>query len=297
MSSSIALRMERLTKRRDDYCLGPVDLELEHGFTYALVGPNGTGKTTLLECCMNLTRPTSGKVELFGRSYETGEAEIKKNAAFVPDPLEGCESFTLLEMEKFIGGWYERWDGEDYRRRAERFRIPLHKRYGRLSQGDRKKAALTLALSTKAPLLLLDEPTNGLDLASRGQLKQMLVEDSATMERTVLLSTHSVEDIRQFADYVLLLKEGRVEGPYDKDSLSTSWRRLWISGGESVDMSSVPGAVEWSESPVPHLITRDRNAALVYLEKKGVQVTSEQPLPLDELLERLLRSSSESVNL
>jgi ABC-2 type transport system ATP-binding protein len=289
MNSTIALRTERLVKRRADYCLGPVDLALEHGYTYALVGPNGTGKTTLLTCCMNLTRPTSGKVELFGRSYETGEAEIRTYAAFVPDPLEGCESFTLLEMEKFIGRWYERWDGADYRRRAERFRIPLHKPYGRLSQGDRKKAALTLALSTRAPLLLLDEPTNGLDLASRSQLKHMLVEDSETMERTVLMSTHSVEDIRQFADYILLLKEGRVEGPYDKDSLSMSWRRLWLTAPATLDMSAVPGALEWREAPVPNLITRDRDAALTYLEENGVQVTSEQPLPLDELLERLLQ--------
>lgn len=292
MTSPSALRLERFTKQRDDFRLGPIDVALEHGLTYALVGPNGSGKTTLLKCLMNLMKPTSGTLEIFGQTYSQEEQAIKTQVAFVPDPLDGCEPFTLRQMGDFISNWYATWDDDDFARRAAAFRIPLDKRYGKMSQGDRKKAALTLALSTHAPLLLLDEPTNGLDIASRNRLKEMLVEDAEIMDRTVVLSTHSVEDIRQFADCILLLRNGALEGPYEKDALIASWRRLWLSGEPLPRLADIPGAVDWSESPFPQLVTCDRTATLTFLSDNGIQVTKEQPLPLDELLDRLLEKGA-----
>ncbi|KEQ26555.1 ATP-binding cassette domain-containing protein [Paenibacillus tyrfis] len=292
MTSPSPLRLERFVKQRDDFRLGPIDVVLEPGLTYALVGPNGSGKTTLLKCLMNLMKPTSGKLEIFGHTYEREEQAIMTQVAFVPDPLDGCEPFTLWQMRDFIGSWYASWDDDDFARRAASFRIPLDKRYGKMSQGERKKAALTLALSTHAPLLLLDEPTNGLDIASRNRLKQMLVEDAEIMERTVVLSTHSVEDIRQFADCILLLRNGALEGPYEKDALVASWSRLWLSREPLPSLADIPGAVDWSEVPFPQLVTCDRTTTLAFLSENGIQVTKEQPLPLDELLDRLLEKSA-----
>ncbi|PYI55753.1 ATP-binding cassette domain-containing protein [Paenibacillus flagellatus] len=288
MTSKAPLRLERFVKRTGDFTLGPIDLALEPGLVYVLVGANGSGKSTLLKCVMNLMKPTSGSVRLFGLSYDEGESPVKRQAAYVPEPLEGCESFTLEEMGELIGGWYDGWDRRDFLGRAGAFRVATNKKYGKLSQGDRKKAALTLALGTRAPLLLLDEPTNGLDITSRNRLKQMLAAEAETIERTVLMTTHSVEDIRQFADCILLLKDGRLEGPYEKDELFRSWKRLWLSGDSIPAVSDIPGAVEYDDAPYPQLVTRDAAATTAYLASAGVAVTGEQPLAADELLEKLL---------
>ncbi|RXZ81681.1 ABC transporter ATP-binding protein [Paenibacillaceae bacterium] len=287
MNGAIPLHMKQLTKELNGFRLGPVDLMLEQGLTYALIGSNGSGKSTLMRCCMNLLKPTSGTVELFGESYEQAEASIKTRIAFSPEPLEGCELFTLHEMEIFIAPWYPSWDHRDFLRRAGLFRLSLKKRYGQLSQGERKKAALTLALSTQAPLLLLDEPTNGLDIASRSHLKHMLVEDAERIERTVLLATHSIEDIRQFADCLLLLRDGKIEGPYEKDTLIESWRRVWLSGEGLPDLQDIPGVIERIASPIPQLVSCNWGETLAFLQAENIEIVRDRPLSLDEIMERL----------
>ncbi|MEK8127188.1 ATP-binding cassette domain-containing protein [Paenibacillus filicis] len=292
MSGVSPLHIEQLTTEAGGFRLGPVNLRLEPGLIYALVGPNGSGKSMLLKCCMNLIKTYTGHVSLFGLSSGREEPSVCERVAFSPDPLEGCEPFTLLQMESFIAPWYAAWDHRDFLRRAEQFRLPLKKRYGLLSQGERKKIALTLALSTRAPLLLLDEPTDGLDIASRSRFKQMLVEDADTLERTILLTTHSVEDIRKLADYIVLLKNGQIEGPYEKDALTESWRRFWLSGEALPDIAGIPGVVEYSQSAFPQLVTRDGAATMAYLTGHGIEITKDQPLSLDELLERLLHEQT-----
>ena len=296
MKSSSPLSVRQLTRQTNDFTLGPIDLELDSGFTYALLGPNGSGKTTFMKCCMNLLQPTSGELQIFGRIYADEEDDIKEQIAFVPVALEGCEPFTLQNMGTLIHGGYKAWNDSDFRQRAELFQVPLDKPYGRMSEGQRRKTALTLALSTRAPLLLLDEPTNGLDIVSRNRLKEMLLHDQEAMSRTILMATHSIEDIRQFADYIFVIKHGKVIGPFEKDELMASWGRIWIAPDwqtnrhdQPIDFQQVPGIVEWVEQPYPHIITEDRNSTHTYLKQKQIEVVNEQPLALDELLERLLQ--------
>lgn len=285
------LQLKQVTKEQEEFRLGPLDLELASGMVYALVGPNGSGKTTLLKTCMNLLKPTSGQVSIYGKTYAEEEDEIKTRISFVPDPLEGCELFTVRQLEQILSPWYPNWNSYQFISCAEQFQLPLDKRYGRLSQGNKKKAALTLALSTRTPLLLLDEPTNGLDIPSRGRLKQMLADDAEELERTVLLSTHSAEDIKQYADSIVLLKSGRLEGPFDKDSLVETWSRMWLAGGDSSELSAAPGfiVVSGEETSFAQIVTSDREATLAYLADKRIEVTRDQSMPLDEILEYLLK--------
>ncbi len=277
MNSGIPLHIKQLVKKQNGIQLGPVDLQLEPNMTYALLGANGSGKSALLKCCMNLMKPSAGTIEIYGKSYWQGETGIRQLIAFSPDPLEGCELFTLRQMGEMIAPWHPAWEHPDFLKRAEQFKIPLDKRYESMSPGERKKVALTLALSTQAPMLLLDEPANGLDIESRNRLKQMLVADSERIERTVLMTTHSVEDIRQFADQILLLKDGIIEGPFDKDALVESWRRVWLSIDKLPDLSKIPGVLEYSGSPYPHFVTRDWQSAMNYLTKARLTLSVISP--------------------
>ncbi|MFS0725375.1 ATP-binding cassette domain-containing protein [Paenibacillus sp. 1P07SE] len=288
MTSAIPLRMHELVAERETFRIGPVNLVLEPGLAYALVGPNGSGKTTLMNICLNLAKPLGGELEIFGAPYVGDDAAIKAQIAYAPEPLIGCEPFTLEDMAKMIGRWYPGWDDQDFARRAAAFQVPLSMRYGKLSQGDRKKAALTLALSAGTPLLLLDEPTNGLDIAGRGHLKRMLAEDAEAQEKTLLLATHAIEDIRQFADYILLLRNGRLEGPFEKDGLAAAWSRLWLDQQHASVTADIPGAVQWGSEPLPWVMTRSRREAIDYCRDRGIGIMREQAIALDDILERLL---------
>ncbi|WP_010274901.1 ATP-binding cassette domain-containing protein [Paenibacillus senegalensis] len=282
------LQYNQVLKRKADFELGPIDLTLQDGLAYALAGANGSGKTTLMKLTMNLLKPDSGYVELYGQRIAGNEDEIKTRIAFVPDPMEGCEMFTLHQLVQMLSPWYPNWNSQRFDQCREQFKLPVHKRYSMLSQGNKKKVALTLALSTGSPILLLDEPTNGLDMPSRSYLKHMLAEDAETMGRTVLFSTHSPEDVKEFADAVLLMREGRCKGPYDKDELLVSWSRIWLAEGSAASgVLNLPGVVECSgeESPIVQLISRDRDATLAELGARNIAIMKDQPLQLKEILE------------
>ena len=292
MTDPAALSFYQMVKTRDDFTLGPINLELKSGFAYGLVGPNGSGKTTFLKSCVRLVQPSAGEIRIGGMPFDDKDERAKKQVAYVPAKLEGCELFTLREMGKLIGVWYKEWRDEDFLRRGQLFRVPFDKPYGRLSEGEQKKAALALALSTNAPILLLDEPTNGLDMESRHRLRKMLIEDMEHhCPKTIVMASHSAEDIRQFADYILVMKEGQLRGPFEKDSLLESWARLWLEGDQLSarlpDKMKVPGVIAWGEETHPNLVTQDRQQTIAYLQDHGIEIIKEQSLPFEELLELL----------
>lgn len=297
MKTSTPLLVKQLTRCTKEFNLGPIDIELKSGFTYGLLGANGSGKTTFMKCCMNLLKPSAGELRIFGETYTDTHERVKQHIAFVPVNLEGCEPFTLREMADLIRKGYSTWNEDAFLERARLFHISLDKPYGKQSEGERRKTALTLALGTRVPILLLDEPTNGLDIESRNRLKEMLLNDMDSMQRTVLMATHSLEDIRQFVDYIYVMKDGKIMGPFEKDELIASWGRIWLaddgkmSGQEMTkdQLQAIPGVIEWFEHPYPHMITRERSRTLAYLHEKQFEVVKEQPLAIDELLEYLLR--------
>lgn len=289
MSHPVPLQTTAFIKKQGAFALGPIDLTLESGYIYALVGANGAGKTTLLKCLAGLSTPSSGDIRIFGTpvaDMEQGDPPVKTKIAFVPDPLDGCEAFTLREMGRIIGKWYSQWSDAELHRLADALRVPIDKPYGQLSQGSRKKAALALAFTTRAQLLLLDEPSGGLDLASRSLLYRLLA-DNADDERTVLLATHSPDDIRQLADFVIVLRDGVISGPYEKDELLQSWRTLWLAEAPPRGFTGIPGAVDWAAAPMPFIVSSSPAATIAWLAEQSVGIVKEQALPLDELLNRL----------
>nr|MBO2497505.1 ABC transporter [Bacillota bacterium] len=286
-----AVRMDGLVKHRDGFRLGPINLMLAQGAVYALIGANGSGKSTLLRICRNLLKPDSGTLRILGLSYEAHDLEIGRQIAYVPEPLSGCEDFTLKELRHLIHRWYPGWDDRMYESLIRSFRLPVDKPVAKLSQGARKKAALTLALSSQARLLLLDEPANGLDFNSKRVYRETLASYMEQANRTVLLATNVVEDIHRLADYVLVLKNGRIQGPFEKDELQTSWRQIWIRSAGAVSWDEIGGVFDVKEGMMIHVVSMDARRTLADLERAGCEVIDEQPLPLEELLDYLTKEA------
>ncbi len=278
MNSAAALK--GVKKEIDDFRLGPIDLEIEAGFVTALVGRNGAGKSTLLKILMNLVKQNEGSVAFFGQTLDGESEDWKTKVAYMPQSYPGPLPFTGQELKKLTANWHPHWDEQWFQQMVEHFQIPLEKKFEKLSQGVQQKLKFALTVARNPQLLILDEPTSHVDIPSKKQMIDFLIdwleqEDS----RTILLATHQVEDIRKLADYLVILDDGGFLGKYDKDELTAQYKRYWIEG--NLPTATVPGELERGKGVIA---TKCARQAEDFLRKRGITWSSAVPLELDEVI-------------
>ena len=203
--------------------LAGVDWVVNEGERWALLGPNGAGKTTLLAVASASLLPTHGSVELLGETF--GQADLGElrtrvglSSASLSDrvpPHERAVDVVVTAAYGVIGRWTSGYDERDVARAAELLgRVGLRafadRRYGSLSEGERKRVLLARALMTDPELLLLDEPAAGLDLGAREALLRLLSRLTLPGPSPMVLVTHHVEEIPVGTTHALLLSRGRV---------------------------------------------------------------------------------------
>lgn len=162
MSENI-LEIKDLTKDYGDFVLDKVSFALPRGVIMGLIGENGAGKSTTINCILNETRKTSGQILIFGKDHILDEIEIKDKLGVVFDENHFPDIFTAEEIGKFMSGIYTGWDWPLYRQYLDKFELPKDKRIKDFSKGMKVKLAFAVALSHNAELLILDEATSGLD--------------------------------------------------------------------------------------------------------------------------------------
>lgn len=222
-----------------------LDMVVPRGVVYGLIGRNGAGKTTTLRILMGLLRPDAGFAYLLGGDVRTAAPPHRARAAYVSQSQQLYSWMTLEELGFYMAGFYPRWDIAHLGRLAQRFEIPRDRPIGLLSGGEQRKAAVVLALATRAEVLILDEPAGGLDPIARRQLVDEIVDLAAAGETTILFSTHIITDLERVAEYVGIMDRGRMVNQGRLEDLHTSTRRVQvIFPGESPPAGfEVPGAV------------------------------------------------------
>jgi ABC-2 type transport system ATP-binding protein len=204
------IRTERLTKRYGE-SRGVVDLSFEvlPGEVFGFLGPNGAGKTTTIRLLLDLIRPTSGRLEVFGLDGRRRSLEIRRRTGYLPgdlrlyDRLSGREH---LRHAAALRGVSDLRHGEEL---AGRLELDLDRPVRALSRGNRQKVGVLLALFHRPDLLVLDEPTAGLDPLMQQEFSALLREAVAE-GRTVFLSSHALGEVQTLADRVAAVREGRL---------------------------------------------------------------------------------------
>ncbi|MCX6564903.1 MAG: ABC transporter ATP-binding protein [Candidatus Aminicenantes bacterium] len=218
-----ALEIRNLSKSYGDFRLKDVSFSLPRGYIMGLIGPNGAGKTTIIKLVLNLIRRDGGEIRALGFDNLADEVEIKSRIGFVHDTPFFYEHLTLANVRKTVAPFYRDWDDALFRRLADEFRLPLGKRFKKLSRGTKMKFALAVALSHKADLLILDEPTSGLDPVFRRELLQKLSAFIQDEGKSVLFSTHITSDLERIADFITFIRGGEIVFSSPRDQILGAW--------------------------------------------------------------------------
>ena len=241
----IALEARKLTKRyRDVAALNDCSFRVPSQRIIALVGANGAGKSTLMSIAAGLLPASSGEVLIGGRRidarHHTRQTDTTHRVAILAQDRPLYRDFTVDDMLEFGQRTNRVWDQRRALTWLDRFEVPLGRRCGRLSGGQRAQVALAVALGSCPGLLMLDEPLANLDPVARSEVTGELLAEVAESGMTVMLSTHIVAELAGVGEHLLLLAAGRPVLCGDIEELLAGHIRLT---GPRADLPPSPGTI------------------------------------------------------
>jgi ABC-2 type transport system ATP-binding protein len=204
------IQTEKLTKSYGEHRgIVEVDLEVKEGEVFGFLGPNGAGKTTTIRTALDLIRPTSGRVLVFGIESTVDPVAIHKRIGYIPGEFALYDRLTGGQTIQYFANLRGGVDAAYQRALIERFDIDPKRRYKELSKGNKQKIGLVIALQHQPELLILDEPTSGLDPLVQQSFFE-LVREAREAGRTVFLSSHILSEVERTADRVAIIRDGRI---------------------------------------------------------------------------------------
>lgn len=217
------LEVNDISKSYKNFSLEHITFSVPCGMICGMIGENGAGKTTTISCIMDMLKPDSGNVHVFGMDYEHAARKIKSRIGLVMDGLDQNPFLYVRDIDKIMRRLYQNWDSDCFSSFLDRFKLPLDKRVKDLSKGMSVKLNFAIALSHGAELLILDEATSGLDPVMRDEILALLQEFVMDENHSVLISSHITSDLDKIADYILFIHEGKVSFYKSRDEIEENY--------------------------------------------------------------------------
>jgi ABC-2 type transport system ATP-binding protein len=190
--------------------LSSVTLHIPRGGVYGLVGANGAGKTTLIRHILGLLRAEEGSVRVFGRDPVADPVGVLSRIGYLSEENDLPDWMRVDELLRYSRAFYPDWDDAYADELREAFALDPAARIKTLSKGQKARAGLVVALSYRPELLVLDEPSSGLDPIVRRDILGAILRTIAEEGRTVLFSSHLLEEVEQVADHVTMIRQGTI---------------------------------------------------------------------------------------
>jgi ABC-2 type transport system ATP-binding protein len=221
-----AVSTTRLSKRYGhELALESVDLRIPEGSVYALLGTNGSGKSTALKVLLNLETPDSGSAAVFGFDTVRAGPTVRAQIGYVPERHDaGYRWMTCRRFLEHLAKYYPTWDTKYVAHLTTALELRVDRKISGLSKGEARRLQLILALAHRPPLLLLDEPTDGLDPIVRRRALELLAEHLADTPTTLVISTHQIYEIESLADHIGVLQKGRLVAQLSRQELQRTVR-------------------------------------------------------------------------
>src|SRR6266478_1624949 len=198
--------------------LDSVTLTVPRGCVFGLVGENGAGKTTLIKTILGLLKPDAGSVRVFGLDPVRQPAEVLGRIGFLSEDRDLPSWMRVRELLRYLQPFYRQWDSSYANELLGRFELEPEARIKNLSRGQTAKVGLLAALAHRPELLLLDEPSSGLDPVVRRDILEAIIRTVSQEGRTVVFSSHLLDEVERVSDEVAMLHAGKVLwcGPLDE---------------------------------------------------------------------------------
>ncbi|CQR53016.1 ABC transporter ATP-binding protein [Paenibacillus riograndensis] len=205
-----------------------LSLTVHKGAIYGLLGSNGAGKTTLLKTLAGIYRSEEGTVKIGGQPVFENP-QVKQSLIFMPDSPYFFPQASLKTMAAFYRSVYPGFSDKRFEELGTVFRLDMGRKLSRFSKGMQRQAAFWLALSCRPDVLIMDEPIDGLDPVMRRQIKNLLFQEVAERELTVLISSHNLREIEDLCDHVGIMHHGRMLVEKDLDDLKADTHKVQVA--------------------------------------------------------------------
>jgi len=225
--------------------LDNVNLSIPEGRIIGLLGKNGAGKSTLMRCFLGFLE-YEGNISLLGNSMKHHREDIHNHVAFIPDVSSLDDRLTVKQTIDYVSNMNDSWNAEKANDLLSKSDLPINKKVSGLSKGMKTKLYLLITLSLDVKILLLDEPTLGLDIVFRKEFFNTILGEFYNEERTIIISTHQVEEVAHILQDIIFIDEGKIILQEDVEELKSRYSIYTVKSDKE----------ELLEAHNPRLITK-----------------------------------------
>ena len=271
-----------------------VSFSVDPGQIHGLIGPNGSGKTTLIKCITGILKADSGEIRMDGEKV-FDNPNAKKKIGYVADNCNFFPGYKVRDMVDFYAGMYETFDREEFEKLNQIFEIPVKRKIGHLSKGQKMRVSFMLNMAMKPKLLVMDEPTSGLDAIAKADLLEQIVAKVEYDETAVIISTHHLYELEKICDTVTMLNTGGVQ--YQGALVSAKeqigkYQVVFKNGvpegvlGEKriINYSNIGSVYTFLwDSSLREMETGEKDEAIAFFVEKGADLAEKTEISLEEL--------------
>ena len=203
------VKVENLKKIYKDFVLHDITFNVPQGTVVGVIGENGAGKSTTLNCILDTVKPDSGEIYIFGKNIVNLEVETRNRIGAVIGEDGLPSNLTARQAEKVLRGVLLRWSAEKFNNYLKKFELPTDKQISAFSRGMKQKLMIAVALSHETSLLVLEEPTSGLDPIARDEIIDVFYDYIQDEKHSIIFSSHILSDLEKICDYILFIHKGK----------------------------------------------------------------------------------------
>lgn len=279
--------IRRVSRRfGDKLALDELSLTVPRGGVFGLIGGNGAGKTTLIKHILGLLKAQTGSVQVFGLNPVENPVGTLGRIGYLSEDRDLPDWMRVGELMQYTQAFFPNWDNAYAEELRDAFDLDAKARVKTLSRGQRARAGLLVALAHRPELLVLDEPSSGLDPVVRRDILGAIIRTIADEGRTVLFSSHLLDEVERVADRVAMIHQGRIMLTASMDEIKAQHRRLTLRFEQAHDqppslvgtISSKGQGAEWT-----YTCSGESEQLRRAAEAMGATVVDEQALSLDEI--------------
>jgi ABC-2 type transport system ATP-binding protein len=266
--------------------LDDVTLTVPRGGVFGLIGANGAGKTTLIKHLLGMLRAQTGEVRVFGLDPVKNPVGVLGRIGYLSEDRDLPNWMRVGELMRYTQAFFPTWDEAYAEELREAFDLDPNAKIKTLSRGQRARAGLLVALAHRPELLMLDEPSSGLDPVVRRDILGAIIRTIADEGRTVLFSSHLLDEVERVADYVAIIHQGRILLTAPMEELKETHRRVTLRFGQPLERPpALVGAITYAGEGAEwtYICRGEGEQVRRAAEAIGATVVGDHALSLDEI--------------